>query len=93
MFTSYYFPATQYGNMNMFACEYIESVNGHIYFNQIKAFECDFNFPQSTCAHHQTFDEKRDRHFKSSKALLCNLWESEQLGKMHKHSVLGMTKE
>ena len=41
-FSQVFFPQHKYGNLSLFVCEFIEAKNGLIYFNQIKAFECDY---------------------------------------------------
>lgn len=42
VFSQVFFPQHKYGNLSLFVCEFIEAKNGMIYFNQIKAFECDY---------------------------------------------------
>jgi hypothetical protein len=42
VFQQVFLPYQKYGNLTLFVCEFIEAKNGLIYFNQIKAMECDF---------------------------------------------------
>lgn len=42
LFTQHYFPASKFGTLNNFVCEFLEAENGVIYLNEIKGFECDF---------------------------------------------------
>ena len=41
-FSQVFFPQHKFGNLCLFVCEFVEAKNGLIYFNQIKAFECDY---------------------------------------------------
>ena len=48
LFKNHFFPQSQFGDLTMFVCEFIESSNGITYFIGVKAFQCDFNVPQVT---------------------------------------------
>jgi len=41
MFKENFFPNTHFGNLNNFVCEFIESKNGLLYLNMIRAIECE----------------------------------------------------